>query len=78
MGISENTCFTAVHSSAADYFAFRIKWDALYIDVTYSTEKLYLPSFNRTLVVSKKKKKTAKRRLTGDINEWSKTRSNVC
>ena len=51
MGISENTCFTAVHSSAADYFAFRIKWDALYIDVTYSTEKLYLPSFNRTLVV---------------------------
>ena len=30
MGISENTCFTAVHSSAADYFAFRIKWDALY------------------------------------------------
>ena len=30
MGISENTYFTAVHSSAADYFAFRIKWDALY------------------------------------------------
>ena len=30
MGISENTNFTAVHSSAADYFAFRIKWDALY------------------------------------------------
>ena len=30
MGISENTCFTAVHSIAADYFAFRIKWDALY------------------------------------------------
>ena len=30
MGISENTCFTAVHSSVADYFAFRIKWDALY------------------------------------------------
>ena len=29
MGISENTYFTAVHSSAADYF-FRIKWDALY------------------------------------------------
>ena len=23
-------CFTAVHSSVADYFAFRIKWDALY------------------------------------------------
>ena len=30
MGISENACFTAVHSSAADYFAFHIKWDALY------------------------------------------------
>ena len=30
MGISESTSFTAVHSSAADYFAFRIKWDALY------------------------------------------------
>ena len=30
MGISETTYLTAVHSSAADYFAFRIKWDALY------------------------------------------------
>ena len=30
IGISENTYFTAVHSSAADYYAFRIKWDALY------------------------------------------------
>ena len=28
--LAENTCFTAVHSSAADYFAFRIKWDAVY------------------------------------------------
>ena len=31
MGISEITYFTAVHSSADDYFAFRIKWDALYV-----------------------------------------------
>ena len=30
MGIGENTYYTAVHSSDADYFAFRIKWDALY------------------------------------------------
>ena len=30
MGISETTYFTAVHSSAVVYFAFRIKWDALY------------------------------------------------
>ena len=45
----------------------------MYLDVTYSTGIIFT-SFQKD---AGSFKKTAKRRLTGDINEWSQTRPNV-